>query len=82
MISILAKNELIFFPFMGRRMERLLNNIKELQGLLREKSLTAQQDKEIFAELCILETIRKEFYDKFIVQCDQEISYGSYFGID
>ena len=62
-------------------MDRLLNNIKELQRLL-SQNLTAQEDKEVFAELCLLESIRKQMDAKYLVKYDKDISYGSYFGVD
>jgi len=63
-------------------MDRLLNNIKELQRLLSQNLLTIQEDKEAFAELCLLESIRKQMAPKYVVEYDKENSYGSYFGVD
>ena len=62
-------------------MERIIEVIRELQEILNKNSLTAQQDKELRAELYILENIRKETQEK-ICKAAQETSYGSYFAVD
>jgi hypothetical protein len=55
-------------------MDSLIKNIELLKKILKEGNLTAQEDKEIYAELCELERQLKECEIKNGVSM-----YGSYF---
>jgi hypothetical protein len=55
-------------------MDTLLKNIELLKAMLKAGNLTAQEDKEIYAELCELERQLKECEIKNGVSM-----YGSYF---
>ena len=55
-------------------MDTLLKNIELLKKMLKAGNLTAQEDKEIYAELCELERQLKECEIKNGVSM-----YGSYF---
>jgi hypothetical protein len=55
-------------------MDTLLKNIELFRAMLKAGNLTAQEDKEIYAELCELEKQLKEYEIKNGVSM-----YGSYF---